>query len=527
MRNVAFTRPLGLAAAVAALALVAPSGPAPAVRAAAAAPATPPCSWSGESDQRDVNIGAPDLDAFYWLAPLSPQPGTHLAISGTYPHARYFSFHVYDPQGQPLGSLYDQQIDPDPASANPFRGPPAPGHGDRYTVYVQFTAPPAHPAPNTLYAAPALGGQRSPVGELVYRVYVPQHPADPAGDVPYPQIQVQTASGATVASEGACATTPPPTGSAVWSAAGENDYPAAAPQPAVAGATSPPTWGRAFGSALGNQQNAYLVTDVSRRLGQLVVIHTRAPTFPDTRAGAPVYGDHQLRYWSICTYDQSGQAAIGCAADYAASIRDGWITYVVSDPGVRPANATGANGVTWLPWGATDNGDQIVYRNMLPAPTFANAAQRITPASAPRAVMGSYYPTAVYCSTATFQRGGWQACSGARGSTPAGTSGANAKPACAASPLLARRGTLPRGALIAAARVTRSGRRSRLTVTLRRPARLYVSVRVGQRLRRLRVGHAQACRAYGLSLPTGSTSVRITATVRGARERRRLSAPTP
>src|SRR6202000_1259544 len=114
-------------------------------------------------------------------------------------------------------------------------------------------------------------------------------------------------------------------------------------------------------------------------------------------------------------YDQNGQAGIGCAADYAAAIRGGSVTYVVSDPGVRPANATAANGVTWLPWGGEQYGAQIVYRNMLTAASYAHAVQRIAQSSNVPQVMGAYYPQAVYCAAQTFARGGWQACFRAAG----------------------------------------------------------------------------------------------------------------
>jgi hypothetical protein len=112
----------------------------------------------------------------------------------------------------------------------------------------------------------------------------------------------------------------------------------------------------------------------------------------------------------LCTYDAAGQAVIGCAADYQAAIRGGFSTYVVSDPGHRPSNATAHNGVTWLPWGPK-NAIQIVYRNMLAARAFRHAVQRITTLSQPvAATLGPYYPAAVYCSDVTFERGGWSAC---------------------------------------------------------------------------------------------------------------------
>lgn len=370
------------------------------------------CSWFGETDQRDVNIGAPDLDAFYWMSPLTPSVSTRVAITGSYPHARYFSFHVYDSQGNALGSIYDQQIGADRGSANPFRRRVPRGRGDRYTVYVSFAARPRRPAANTLYVDPGAAGN---VALLVYRVYVPAHSSVPNGDVPFPQVTRETGGGQTPATLGACATTPPPFGSVLWQEAAATDYPPEAPATQNASATRLPTWQRSFGNQLGNQQNAYLVTTLSRQYGELVVLHARAPTFPNTRRGQPVYAGRQLRYWSLCTYDDSGQAAIGCAADYAATIRSGSITYVVSDPGTRPANATSAHGVTWLPWGAQPTA-QLVYRNMLPASRFRYAVQRVTtPSSSVTRALGPYYPLAVYCQPQTFERGGWRACFAAAG----------------------------------------------------------------------------------------------------------------
>jgi hypothetical protein len=402
------TLAFALIAAAPAHALTAP------VPAASPAPALPAadCSWFGETDQRDGNIGAPDLDAFYWMsAPLTPSAGAKIVLTGSYPHARYFSFHVYGAQGNALGSIYDQQITPDGGSANPFRGRAPRGSGDEYTAYVSFTSRPSRPAPNTIYVNPSDAGAAA---LLVYRIYVPADPTAPNGDVPFPQVSQETASGQQLSALAACATTPPAFGSLLWEQIAAQDYPQGLPPIDDGSASAIPTWQRSFGNQLGNQQNAYLVTSLSRRYGDLVVLHTKAPTFPNTRARQPVYGRHQLRYWSLCTYDSSGQAAIGCAADYAAAIRGGSITYVISDPGTRPANANAAHGVTWLPWGAQPSA-QLVDRNMLPASWFRFAVQRVTPSSSVPKVLGSYYPQAVYCQPAIFARGGWRGCFAAAG----------------------------------------------------------------------------------------------------------------
>lgn len=395
-----------LIAALAAATAVRISGPPPAR--ASLLPSGAGCAWAGETDQRDVNVGAPDLDAYYWMDVLTPSSSERIQITGTYPRARYFSFHVYDSSGDYLTSIYDAQIRAENGSGNPYRHRVSPHLARRYTVQIQYGPRPAHPGANTLYVNPA---STHGAALLVYRIYVPQNPADPSGGVPFPQVSTQSADGSTtLLQQGGCATTPPAGGSVLWQELADSDYPAFAPTPPVAGATRLPTWQRSFGSQLGNAQNAYLGALISRQYGPLVVIHARVPTFPNTRRGQPVYGHHQVRYWSFCTYDSRGQAGFGCAADYHAAIRHRSVTYVISDPGARPANATARHGVTWLPWGGDQDSAQVVLRNMLPGPHFRHAVQRIAKGASPRRVMGAYYPQAVYCTTQAFSKGGWRKC---------------------------------------------------------------------------------------------------------------------
>lgn len=145
-----------------------------------------------------------------------------------------------------------------------------------------------------------------------------------------------------------------------------------------------------------------------------MVFHAHAPTFPNTVDGEPVYRHKQLRYWSFCTYDPEGEVLVGCEPDYLSAIRGGQHTFVVSSAADRPANATAANGVTWLPIGAQPAA-QIVYRNLLPAAAFPYAAESITSSTqSVQQTMGRYYPTAVYCSTQPLNRAGGKPASGPR-----------------------------------------------------------------------------------------------------------------
>ncbi len=75
----------------------------------------------------------------------------------------------------------------------------------------------------------------------------------------------------------------------------------------------------------------------------------RAPAAPRTRAGEPVKGDGQTRYFS-CENEFFSQRYIACASDDQTTVRaDRTMTYVVSTPQDRPANARAECGVTWIP----------------------------------------------------------------------------------------------------------------------------------------------------------------------------------
>jgi hypothetical protein len=381
----------------------------------ASAAAEPPtqCSWGLQSNPDVVNVEYPDLNAHYWGRPLFPQLGGRLVISGEYPRARYFSFHVYDEKLVPLDSIHDTQVAPDRGSSNPFLHRPKRGSADHYTLYVEFKAKPADPAPNTLYVGDTPQQTPTPEGTLMYRVYVPNNPSDPAGGAPLPQVTWETEEGATIQHYGACAGNSIEIGGQLNEEIANSNWPEGVPAPAVPEATNPPRWGRAFGNELvgvwANQQVAYLKATISRQYGDVVVIHGKAPTFPNNRAGQPPYRKRQVRYWSICENSETTRV-LACQADYQAAISGGYYTYVVSDPDKRPANATAANGVTWLPWGGTMASGQVIYRNMLSASSFAQAVQNVPEGSSPQALMGPYFPQAIYCARATFEAGGWTAC---------------------------------------------------------------------------------------------------------------------
>ena len=154
-----------------------------------------------------------------------------------------------------------------------------------------------------------------------------------------------------------------------------------------------------------NFDNEYLRLVTTRAAGDVVAIHMKAPTFPDTRNAATM-PSAELRYFSICTNDLPTTRYVACIADQDTLIDPlGNATFVVSDLAHKPNNLRSTD--NWV-----SNGPYadyfILYRHMLPADDFAGAIQRIpggnnaTDAEI-RASMGDYYPVAKICSKEQFE----------------------------------------------------------------------------------------------------------------------------
>jgi hypothetical protein len=81
--------------------------------------------------------------------------------------------------------------------------------------------------------------------------------------------------------------------------------------------------------------------------------------------------------------------------------RDGYFTVVISDPEHKPANLLRTD--NWLPAGTYPE-IFVLYRQMLPAPSFTQAIAFAPSAAAAPQTMGAYYPDTRICSTAAFEQ---------------------------------------------------------------------------------------------------------------------------
>ncbi len=358
-------------------------------------------------DASTTNVLAVDTNAVYWGGTYAGLPGTRIRIEGRFPHARYMSWNLYDSAARPVDALSDAQLSPVPDGG--------------YTAFIEFGARPAQPAPNTIYSGDARGGT------FLYRVYVPDPGQDAKGGVPLPKVSLEPAGGSGGAPGiDACRELQAPY---AWQLNSLIESGPAMPDPTDDGngfpGRNPPSW-RLFTNLcasavdvmldnedgeqfhpnatercgdgpgfLSNRDIAYIFAPTSRGFGEVLTLRGRAP-----RPG-------QLRYWSFCQYEPASQRVIACRRDDGVKVGPrGYYRIVVSTAESRPSNARRACGVTWLPWGPQPQG-LLIYRHMLPAPSFRRAIQSVGEPGKEKQVLGPLYPRGRYLEdAAAFEKRG-------------------------------------------------------------------------------------------------------------------------
>lgn len=377
-------------------------------------PTRPPgCGWTPLG-----NVLYPDLDARYWHVQVPVQPGGQVRVSGQFPHARYLAFALQGPGGSG-DAIHDTRLIPDSGSTNPFvAGADRDAAQRNYTLHVVATPPPARRAPNTLYAGSGTAGRSI---DVMYRIYDVDADVEQAtAGVGFPAIESLDAAGkVTAACHGGKGSVTPGV-----SFVGR---PVIASDGIGALGTDPPAWqkfvntqtvyaqllhSRLLGDAAYNRfsaatsrgsdgglganvDNQYISTLLNPHYGKVLVLQATMPTFPQTYQGQTTMGSGQVRYWSMCSEIFTTTAAVSCLPDHAIPLGpQRTFTLVVSAPRDRPANATVACGVAWLPMGSNP-GTALMMRNLLADPGFA---QGIGNAELNReaTTMGAYYPRGQY-----------------------------------------------------------------------------------------------------------------------------------
>ncbi|BBA36093.1 hypothetical protein sS8_4163 [Methylocaldum marinum] len=393
-----------------------------------------------------------ESNAVYWFIqgiPVHP-PGGHFRFRGEFPAARYMSWQNHDFVGNSMALLADTDIVPD-RGQNPFQPDTPYSPGSAYTVDLLDIPPevrPSRPA-NILYGGYRYDGRETEYNAVAYRVYLPDPGTDALGGVPRPDFYFvvddpektseedirkmceemrgiqETVKEAVIALVEGTESSDDGQNPLLSDGMQENprrhviDGPSATgafPQPstslfdsdwALYWAVTPNPNGR---GTFFNAQTGYLLVLLNPSRDEVTVMRFRAPTFPDTQGvqtgdGTPdeISGNEQLRYWSLCMHDTASLwSTAGCLYD-AQVIRDddGYVTFAVSAPESRPANAA-----NWLP--AAGSLPALILRHMQPNPAFTEAVLYYSGAKAdPAAIaahMGEYFPLVGTCARTEFER---------------------------------------------------------------------------------------------------------------------------
>lgn len=441
-------RTLALATIAAVAHIAAPSIAAqpPAPTAQAVQPSIPgprTCFWARGPHSADpyINIAYPDANVFYWAAAFTVPKGTELSFEGRFPHSRYMSFISYDERGRPIESLADYLIAPrGKGDVNPYvAGNRRDAEQRDYAVRVLPEAPTTQRAigergepgsVNEFHAPPYAGGQQV----VLYRIYLPDDAAGPAGGVTLPAPVLTLADGRRLEGKAACtalqadqplAVTPDAVGipPAVYRALVKQEG-----RPDTWPAKNPAEWfiqldresllgiytgkinddaRRSEGGFYPNLDNHYIRTVVNRRHGPVFFLRGKAPTTPRTWGGGKLMGDGELRYWSVCSNQGISNTRVNdCLFDEEIPVdaKGNWLV-MVSRTEDWPRNARPECGIGWLPMapdgdGLVDEDVTIVQiRHMLTAPDFAQSVQRVERQADLQETMGPYLPRSGYLLT--------------------------------------------------------------------------------------------------------------------------------
>jgi hypothetical protein len=293
------------------------------------------CGWPlSLSPEGPANFQGPDDAARYYIMPFDTTQYRAITLRGTYPRLRYFAIAAYEVVPTDSGytfkvseglRLYDAQIVPD-QGVNPFVQPG--GGTGTYTVEIVrqdagSSAVPKDVSPNIITVAADLVW-------IVLRAYVPNADASLTGQslmggVPLPIVTATDHHGDTET----LATCSPINKWSDLMALGRHLFPPGADLTLDQGMpSSDRLW---FGSPQEppgnlwpNPDGKYLVMlpGGEYQTGRVIVIRGKAPGFPDTFNGSPIWDPARgfrsvdMRYWAMCNLNLTWPpSVVACATD--------------------------------------------------------------------------------------------------------------------------------------------------------------------------------------------------------------------
>lgn len=323
------------------------------------------CAWPILASPETMNVAFPDSASTYWSYRYRLKPGREIEIVGTPIAGRYFSLNTYDYWGRNLDGIHDTALGAGPAV-------PVPDGTSSWRVVLKGGVAPGEQV--GVLAGTAAAADAG-YGVLIYRVYVPDDPADPQAGAALPTLTIR--DGNEVRQLDTC---PAPAGSRLVEWFIRLFGPAASEPTLARPAFIRPLSAEGF---FPNRDNKYLAALVEWKPGRVVVVEGRLPRIPA-----------DMRYWSICSNEyRKPYPATACYHDADMAVDEaGDYKVLISTPEDRPAHHGDGGSFQWLPWGSTDETLVVLVRNMLPSEGFPYAVQSVPPGQSGEGSMGPYYP---------------------------------------------------------------------------------------------------------------------------------------
>jgi hypothetical protein len=294
---------------------------------------------------------------------------------------------------------------------NPFREAVPEGMGRRFTAQLVFSEEPENPERNTTYAGVKVNGGRNPAVFCIDRTTGSDFGTMPPniGGVQVPSITVYDAGGnQTLHYE---EMEPHPEGS---EPPYETTHFAPLPIPDHRGLCWPEkystksNWGLPY-DILASADILYLVTPYTNRLGRVHVTRGKKFSTPGTPREPVHTPGRDIRGFTVTTYNfWAGICEDAVIDSDIPTDESGYYTIVVSSKDDRPANATKANGVTWLDWGTYLDG-QLTFRLLLSRQDKLVKLKRAIDTGEVAPEIAAYVPQSRHCSKEAFEEKGWKA----------------------------------------------------------------------------------------------------------------------
>lgn len=365
-----------------------------------------------------------DLNAGYYQGRIANVPGYSYVVHGEFPNSILMTWVIYDEKARIYSAVYDQQVEPDPGSVNPFRaGARVLAHNRSYTLFFHAAGTPVPlgiPASNVLLLPPVpmSGSNRMYVTERSYwsQPGVPRIGGPPSKQPP--EIFAVRATEPTL--RVAC----PGTGSGFFTAS-PFTFPTPIPGRILFFRIPSDLIPLADGTQRGSPCTGYAAAALDPKEVNLVTIH-RVPRFPDNRhytRSSRWRNDFQVRYVGL---EANGASVLGPSSDVAmndiSTQSDGSASFMLISRTApisarkRAELSAYASAHGWNEMPAAKPGLKLfplpilIYRNKLPnshfgkstnaVPCYTAAPWNQAPAryASNRKNMGPYYIDGVICS---------------------------------------------------------------------------------------------------------------------------------